>query len=161
MPTFKKIASKTRISLNNKLENLKISQLPKLITDKENWVVNISNKHIPDDVLDGLSLGSKFNYNYTEKTLPINKIITNIEYSIHNIPNLERNRIRSDVSYWIQNLAYNTKNFIIGCLNLADKIFQTKKFFKTNKDILFLKADKSNKTVIMNKRDNTLVTYPI
>ena len=36
LPTFKKIASKTRISLNNKLENLNISQLPKLITDKEN-----------------------------------------------------------------------------------------------------------------------------
>ena len=73
------------------------------MTDKENWVVNISNKQIPNNVLDILSLGGKFNYNYTRKTLPINKIINNIEYNIHNIPNLERNKIKCDVSYWVQN----------------------------------------------------------
>ena len=55
--------------------------------------------------------------------------------------------------YWIQNLAYNTNNFNNGCLKLTDKIFQTKTFLKNNKDILIPKADKSNKTVIMNKTD--------
>ena len=57
------------------------------------------------------------------------------------------------MSYWIQNLAYNTNNFNNGCLNLTDKIFQTKTFLKNNKDILILKADKITKTVIMNKAD--------
>ena len=57
------------------------------------------------------------------------------------------------MSYWIKNLAYNENNFNNGCLNLTDKIFQTKTFLKYNKDILILKADKSNKTVIMNKSE--------
>ena len=69
LPTFKKIASKTLISLNNKLGNLKIAQLPKLITDKENWVVNISNKQIPNNVLDILGIGGKFNYNHRKKNV--------------------------------------------------------------------------------------------
>ena len=55
------------ITLNNKLENLKIAQLPKLITDEEKWVVNISNNQIPDNVSDILSLDGKFNYNHTKK----------------------------------------------------------------------------------------------
>ena len=68
-------------------------------------------------MLDILSLGGKLNYNYTKKTLPINKIITNIEYNLHNIPLAEKNKIRSDVSYWIQNLAFNTNNYNIGSMN--------------------------------------------
>ena len=36
LPTFNTIASKTLATLNNKLENLKITQLPKFITYKEN-----------------------------------------------------------------------------------------------------------------------------
>ena len=63
MPTFKKLATKTLINLNNKLDKFKIAQFPKLITDKENCVVNISNKQVLNDVLDILSLGGKFNYN--------------------------------------------------------------------------------------------------
>ena len=119
--------------LNNKLENLKITQLPKFITDKENWVVNISNKQIPNNVLEILSLGGKFNYVHTKKTLPINKIITNIEYNLHNIPTTERNKIRSDVSYWLQNLAFNINIYNVGSLNLTTKILQTKNFIKNNK----------------------------
>ena len=54
--------------------------------------------------------------------LTINKIIINIEYDIHNIPAVERNKIRSHISYWIQNLAFNTNNYNIGSLNLTTEI---------------------------------------
>ena len=148
LPTFNNIAFKTQITLDNKLKNLKITQLPKLIIDKENWVVNISNKQIPDNVLDILSLGGKFNYNHTKKTLPINKVITNIEYNIHNIPNLEINKIRSDVSYWLQNIAFYLNNYNIGSLNLTTNILQTKNFLKNNNDIMILNADKNTKSFI-------------
>ena len=43
----------------------------------------------------------------TIKTLPISKIITNFEFSIHNIPVDNRNHIRNDLTYWIQNWLYN------------------------------------------------------
>ena len=85
--------------------------------------------------------------------LTINKIIINIEYDIHNIPAVERNKIRSHISYWIQNLAFNTNNYNIGSLNLTTEIWQTKTFFNNNNDVIILNADKSNKTVIMNKTD--------
>ena len=51
--------------------------------------------------------------------LSIDEIITDIEYNIHNIPVTERNKIRSDVSYWIQNLAINTNNYNLGSVNLT------------------------------------------
>ena len=101
LPTFNKIFANTLNILKNKFENLKISQLPKLVTEKLNWLVNISNKQIHNNVLDILSLGGKFNCKHTKKTLPINKMITNIEYSVRNIPISEINKIRSDTSYWI------------------------------------------------------------
>ena len=139
--------------LNNKLEKLKITQLPKFITDKENWVVNISNKQIPNNVLEILSLGGKFNYVHTKNILHINKIVTNIEYNLHNIRTTKRNKIRSDVSHLLQNLAFNINIYNIGSLNLTTKILQTKNIIKNNNDLIILNADKSNKTVIMNKID--------
>ena len=145
--------------LKNKLENLKITQLPKFITDKENWVVNISNKQIPNNVLEILSLGGKFNYIHTKNTLPINKIVTNIEYNLHNIPIIERNKIRCDISYWLQNLAFNVNIYNMGCLNLTTKISQTKNFINNNNDLIILNADKSNKTVIMNKTDYNIKIF--
>ena len=41
----------------------------------------------------------------------------------------------------------------IGSLNLTTKILHTKNFIKNNNDLIILNADKSNKTVIMNKID--------
>ena len=88
-----------------------------------------------------------------KKTLPIDKIINNIEYNIHYISVAEINKIKSDVSYWIQDLAFNTNNYNIGSLNLTTQILQTKSFIESNNDIIILNADKSNKTIIMNKTD--------
>ena len=87
LPTFNNIAFKTQITLNNKLKNLKITQSPKLITDKENWVVNISNRQIPENVLDIHSLGGKFNYNHTKKHYLLIKLslILNTIYIIFQI----------------------------------------------------------------------------
>ena len=56
----------------------------------------MSNKQIPDNVADILSLGGKFAFNYNKTTFPICKIITNLEFSIHNIPIDNRNNIRNE-----------------------------------------------------------------
>ena len=53
----------------------------------------------------------------------------------------------------MQNLAFNLNNYNIGSLNLTTTILQTKNFLKNNNDIMILNADKSNKTVIMNRSD--------
>ena len=76
-------------------------QIPKIFTDKQNWLINMSTKQI----------------NYNKKEFSISKIITNGEYNIHNIPFENRNKIRSDIPYWTQNQyfnenKYNTKNII-------------------------------------------------
>ena len=63
------------------------------------------------------------------------------------------------VSYWLQNLAFNINNYNIGSLNLIKKILQTKSFIKNNNDLIILNADKSNKTIIMNKIDYNSKIY--
>ena len=84
--TIEKFTKQLQNNITNKFENLKIAQIPKLITDKKNWLINMSNKQVPDNVADILSLGDKFAFNYNKKTFPIAKIITNFEFSIHNRP---------------------------------------------------------------------------
>ena len=99
--TIEKFTNKLQNNITNKLGNLKITQIPKLVTDRKNWFINMSNKQISDSVADILSLGGKFAFNYNKKTFPISKIITNLEYSIHNIPFENRNNIRNELTYWI------------------------------------------------------------
>ena len=64
------------------LSNFKITQIPKLVTDKENGLINMSDKQIPDNVTNILSLDGKFAFNYNERTFSVFKIITNIEYNV-------------------------------------------------------------------------------
>ena len=79
--TIEKLTNKLQNNIANKPENLKISQILKLITDRKNWFINMSNKQIPDNVADILCLVGKFAFNYNKKTFPIYKIITNLEFS--------------------------------------------------------------------------------
>ena len=127
--TFEKYTNKLHNNITNKLENLKSAQIPKLVTDKNNWFINMSNKQIPDNVADILSLGEKFAFNYNKKIFPIAKIITNLEYSIHNIPYDNRNYIRNELTYWVQNWLYNENININKNVFLQKGIYNTKFFF--------------------------------
>ena len=61
----------------------------------------MSDKLIPDNFTNIVSLSGKFSFNYSKQTLPISNIITNTEYNIHNIPYDKRNTVRGNISYWI------------------------------------------------------------
>ena len=67
--------------------------------------------------------------------------------------------LNNKLENWIQNLAFNINNYNIGSHNLTTKILQTKNFIRKNNDLIILNADKSNKTVIMNKIDYNSKIY--
>ena len=44
--TIERFTNELQNNITNKLENLKITQIPKLVTDRKNWFINMSNKQI-------------------------------------------------------------------------------------------------------------------
>lgn len=156
--------NKTEHSFNiiKKKQCKKFEKLKSKVTNKENpiktsneWFENMSNLNIPQHIQDVLSLGPKFSIEYkNKKDIPTNDIIANIEAGINSLNEPQKNEIRSKLC----NVITNFKNSSQRKSNKPDKNFMqhvndTKKFIKNNPEIIILKPDKSNKTLVMNKID--------
>lgn len=91
------------------------------------------------------SIGPNFGYRYEYKQLPIIKTIANIESAPFNNPTA-------------QDIRYICTNFLNGYqqTDRTDKLLnqfirKTQRFMKNDNQIVVIKSDKGNKTVIMNK----------
>lgn len=139
-----------------KINTLKQKQQPPEITQNTtNWIENLSDTQIPDNVQEILSLGPNFAIPTTKnKEVPINDIISSIESNIQELNTTEKDEIRIEISNTLTNFQKKQKNKKIPGKQktFQNKINQTKKFIKNNPQIVILKPDKSNKTVIMNEQ---------
>lgn len=159
---FQKIKTKNQKKIKNLkhsfINNNTHSHNKRDIDTPHNWIENLSNTKLPDNVKKVLSLGPKFNLEYTDnKHLPIDNIIANIEASIDHLNENNKNDIRSNVCKVItnfKNTTSKTKSSQHHDTKLNYKqIKETKQFIKKNPQIVITKPDKSNKTVILNKQD--------
>lgn len=128
------------------------------------WIVNLSNAELPEDVLSVLSLGSKFCvpfYQRDKENLLLNtfaNIEAKIKYKNENIARKIRHLVGSIMFRFSKRyrfnlddkLSFDQKEFF---KSLYDQMIVAKKFFQKNKNLIVLNADKSNKTVIMEKAD--------
>lgn len=153
---FKKIKGKQQKKLKN-LTNT--NTVPNNTSSSTlNWLENISDTQIPENVAHTLSYGPDFCLNITqEKSLPVTEYITSIESAIHSKDNETKDTIRAEVTNLITNhkLKIRHKKFKNNRTQtkIEKHLNHTKKFLKDNTQIVILKPDKSNKTVIMNKTD--------
>lgn len=121
-----------------------------------NWTENLTECTIPDNVSKILSLGPNFaveNNNY--KKIPTNDIICNIEVGMNHLTNQDKEQIRSKTCNILTNFTQKLKNQNNNkkSSQLSKNITQTQNFLKEHPELKVLKADKTNKTVIMNSAD--------
>lgn len=120
---------------------------------KEKWLNNQTKEIIPEYAQEILSLGPKFAINYNSKKIPVNDIIANIEQYIGEKSIEEKTDIRTKVCRTVKNHLTKPNKLTEEQRELNKKIKKTEMYLKDHTDILVLKADKSNQTVIMYKKD--------
>lgn len=127
---------------------------PTIINNNSNkWVENLTNESIPEHVMEILGLGPNFATNLnSEKNLPINTIVCNIENNIRHLNNNEKDIIRAQTCNILTNHKNKLKNQKENS-EFACKIKKTKTYINNNPHLKILRADKTNKTVIMNSTD--------
>ena len=140
------------------------------------WIENISSCALPDYVNRVLSLGPMFSIPYFKvdskdpfRSVPLEKIITTIESKVRfELPSVV-SQIRSNVCQIIKNYQNQVKkvggySFLhVSSINKFRDCFFVKKFkedirithafLKKNKQIMVVRADKTNKTVIIDRTD--------
>lgn len=129
---------------NNTLTNHKLP---------DKWLVNLSDKTIPNHIQQFLSLGQKFCFPPSQKQETTNitqNIIAEFESRSYLIADDKLDEARGHLSQLLNKL--KTTNYQ-NSKNLNQIVSQTKKFIRNNNDILITRADKGNTTVILNKSD--------
>lgn len=130
-----------------------VNPLVQIVKDK--WIINISNKVIPENVLNVLSLGDKFalpfnRNNEIERSNFIVDIIKNFEYSCFRLTNNIANKARDVICSLVGGLSVVRH---VNCIDryLSESFSLCKNFLRNNNDIMVTKADKGQTTVVMNK----------
>ncbi len=115
------------------------------------WFTNLTDIHIPEDIADLLSLGPKFAIPYSHINLPLDQLITDIDYIISE--NVEKNlqdSTRAKCTNIVTNYMHKSRFKQDRVTENWNKlVFKTKNFFKANSNLLVLKTDKTNRTIIM------------
>lgn len=119
------------------------------------WFKNLTNKIIPPEVEQVVSLGNKFNLpnnNITEKDKV--DIIKNVDANLYKQPPEDRNRIVQKVTSVVsscmkkQQQMRHKHHFFV---ELENNLATTKTFVENNPEIMFTIADKGNVTVALEK----------
>ncbi|KAI4463179.1 hypothetical protein MML48_4g00019260 [Holotrichia oblita] len=116
---------------------------------QEDWIINLTDIIIPENVKLIISLGPKFSVDVNH--IPLDDLICNIEYIIQNsvVPN-KQNTLRNKLVNIITNYK-NRRNNKHKDTDLNRMLKETKKFLSNNRDIIITKADKGEKKY--NNRD--------
>lgn len=121
--------------------------------DTENWIINLSQVEVPQNIKEILSLGPNFATPYKNTDLPTEDIIASIESAISEKNDEEKTAIRKSVCVIVENekrkIAKKKKEQTV----LEKNINKTKTFLKEHKELTITTADKSRKTVIMEAED--------
>ena len=105
------------------------------IRNKDNWVVNLSNKNLSEDERKVLLLG--LNFSVSQSYIPKTEILANIEKGIKNLPDSTTSIIRSKVVDVL-----NKKQRSIPNLSFKEK--KALKNLRDDTNIVITKADKGN-----------------
>jgi len=121
---------------------------------RDKWFLNSSHRHIPNDVIGLLQLGENFCLppnNISQLTIECIKHVENnlSKFQHYNFSSMFRSRICSFINQikYIDGLRTETDVEILKSLHI------TKTFIKNNPDIIFMKADKGNTVVALDRLD--------
>lgn len=153
---YEKLFNNIKLKNTRKISKLISKDLPNNVNvNKSDWVENISNTQIPNEVMEILALGKKYALPLIEEeNLQCSEYIACIESALYDKPPEIKDTIRADVVNIITNQKIklrHKKNRITKFQKLIlKKSNKTRQFIKSNPQITVLQSDKSNKTVVMN-----------
>ena len=110
--------------------------------NKEKWVINLSKEKFSKKQMDVLRLG--LNFATVPTHIPTQNILASVESCLWKVPQSEANAIRSKIMATIQ-----TAKPPMSSLTKEEKVALAE--IKNLDTVLFLKADKGNSTIIMDK----------
>ncbi|XP_067615488.1 uncharacterized protein [Eurosta solidaginis] len=145
-----RVAIERQTTQSTKLERLTQTHLKKLgIRVNNDWFVNKTEIHFPEEVKWLLSLGKKFTLPTTNSSFKPLKTIAEMEQVIQQIEDerereIERTKLSSRIMQFKRHTKHNpTDKFILEAYR------KTTEFLKKHKDIIVTDSDKGNKTVAM------------
>ena len=134
-----------------KLSSLR-KQNPCDIQYDNGWFENLTDRPVPSNVQSLLALGPKFAVKHQKCNFPMFSTIADIEHLAKNIPESCRTTFSGKAATALSNHIHKVNNttsteekHIINCLK------ETNKYFKENKDLLLVDADKGNTTILVNR----------
>lgn len=153
--TYDKSFIEARISYNNKfnkLENNQVQRYYDLLKDSEQFIENLSDIQIPENVKRGLILGPKFAFALKEQKNIIS-LVADVEAIIDRLKDTRtKNIIRNKILTVIQNQINKNKKPTKLHNVIKNDILATIKFKKEFRHaVVIVSSDKSNKTVICNR----------
>ena len=142
-------------NVSKKFDSLKYYQYSKFNLSNNNWCCNISETYIPQNIVETIALGPKFALPYINiKEIPTYKILTDTESIIQNIKDQHDQDIaRFQISNAIYSFLNHKFNTTAKDKFIYNSFLDAKNFLKQNSNIIVLKSDKGNKSVIMNRAD--------
>lgn len=119
------------------------------------WVYNTTDCVIPDPVVKFLSLGEKFALNIECSVFPIKRVLADVEFCLSNLVlnDIEREKKRTCIINAINSFKRNRNSKIFKHTPLYKQMVYTTRFLKSNPNVMVLKADKGNSTVLMNRNE--------
>jgi hypothetical protein len=124
--------------------------------DYSKWIINISSKQIPDDVLRVLSLGDRFGLplevnDRRDRVDSVLQVIKNFELNIQKISEEAANETRGSLVGLLLN--YLTMNRHTNYIekHILKLFHKCRSFLKKNSDVFVTNADKGQVTVVMDK----------
>ncbi|XP_074028848.1 uncharacterized protein [Leptinotarsa decemlineata] len=128
-----------------KFQNLILTQSKKIIS-QPNWIKNLTDIEIPQDIKNFLALGPKFSIQPCLKDINVPHLLADIDYIVDKSKIQNKNLILSKSCNLVTNFLHNDNNFN-NHLNVTFN--RTKKFLKENPNIRVINSDKMNVTTIM------------
>ncbi|XP_044760279.1 uncharacterized protein LOC123317735 [Coccinella septempunctata] len=148
---YDKLFRKIRKSNVKKIEELKRKQKVTHIDGSvvDEFLFNYTSLEIPIDVAHTLSMGPNFGINELKHEFSIPRVLKDFEYCIRGITSSDdiKNTLRAQATNIITNHYRNPKNFRGDYM--VKNFKETRRFLEDNPDILVMRSDKGNSTVIM------------
>ena len=136
-------------------KNNNITDNEKLIINniQSKWLVNLSDKQIPQDVADILSLGEKFNFKIKPDKTDFFELLNHLQNSFYvnnddNNNKIDINKLRRKTICSINTFLHNKQHISYNDKIIQEKLNKTEAFLKENPDLFITMADKGNTTVI-------------
>ena len=112
---------------------------------KRKWVVNISSRRLQSNETSLLRKG--LNFAITPRTVPTKEILASVEAARYNLPREKQDATRAEI-YGVLKQAKPPKQ-----QNLTREERRALKDLKSDENIVIIRADKGNCTVVMNRTD--------